>query len=259
MGATSVHHPDGTTWLLTLSGGRTRLLVVAPGQAAIPFLDTTEETGRPMALIGTDRIAFGIGSGDAKRIAIASVRDGRILRRLDQFPARAMTAMAASHDGQTLYVVESGQIWSLPVSGGERRRIHAGDGVAVAANGTSLLVQVLESSRVRWIRTGLDGTTEEPIRVQGDWRFARNPISPGAVGPGGRMVLPITVKGSWFWTAAVFDPETGEVRRVPLPLRADVPSPAWTADGRIIAATYSVRSSLWRFRPTPSLPNGLRR
>jgi hypothetical protein len=68
-------------------------------------------------------------------------------------------------------------------------------------------------------------------------------------------VLPITVKDSWFWTAAVFDPETGEVRRVPLTLQADVPSPAWTADGRIIAATYTVRSSLWRFRPAASTAN----
>jgi hypothetical protein len=235
-----------------LSSGRGRLLVIAPGKAAIPFLDTTEETGGPVSLIGTDRLAFVIGSGDAKRIAIASVRDGRILQRLDQFPAGAMTALTASHDLATLYVVEAGFVWSLPVAGGARRQIHAGDGVAVDANGTGLLIQIVEPQRVRWIRTRLDGTMEEPIRVRGEWRFTRTPIGPAAVSPLGRLVLPIAVRDSWFWVPATFDPETGDVRRVPLPFQADPPSPAWTDDGRIIATTYGARGVIWRFRPALS-------
>ena len=91
--------------------------------------------------------------------------------------------------------------------------------------------------------------SEQPIPLKGDWRFTQAPVGPGAVGRDGRIVLPISVKDSWFWAPAVFNPDTGEVQRIPVPFQADPPAPAWTSDGKIITATFGLNSSLWRFRP----------
>ena len=107
-----------------------------------------------------------------------------------------------------------------------------------------------ETERVRWLKTGLDGGMEQPIPVKGESRFTYAPVGPGAVGRDGRIVLPIAVNDSWFWAPAIFDPNTGTGQRIPVPFKADPPSPAWTNDGKIIAAVYSLQSSLWRFRPT---------
>jgi len=108
---------------------------------------------------------------------------------------------------------------------------------------------LIETERVRWTKVSLDGSMEEPIPVKGDVRFTFSPIAPGSVGRNGRIVLPIPAQDSWWWTPAIFDTGTGIVQRIPLPVQADFPSPAWTTDGKIIAVTYSLQSSLWRYRP----------
>src|SRR5262249_25619722 len=105
---------------------------------------------------------------------------------------------------------------------------------------------------VRFVRTNLDGGAEEPIVVKGDWHFTFSPIGSDAVGPDGRIVLPVTVSDSWYWAPAVLDPRTGEVRRIPVPFSGDVPTPAWTSDGKVIAVSYALNASLWRFRPEPA-------
>lgn len=130
--------------------------------------------------------------------------------------------MATSRETSTLYYVDSGTIWSVPANeDGQPRKIHSGDGVAITADGEGLIIQLVENQGVRWVRTRLDG----------------------------RIVLPISVRDSWFWVPAVFNPDTGEVQRIPLPFQADPPTPAWTSDGKIIAVTFGLNSSLWRFLP----------
>ncbi len=248
---TTLHSPEGRTWISAVVGGRKRLLVTAPGKELVPFVETDEETAGPLTLVDNDRVAFVIGTGDARRIAIASIQDGRILTRIQTVNAATIRAMAISRQTSTLYYVDSGTIWAVPADkDGPPRKIHSGDGVAIAANGQSLIVQLIENQGVRWIRTHLDGSMEETIPVKGDWRFTFAPVGPSAVGRDGRIVLPISVKDSWFWVPAVFNPDTGDVQRIPLPFQADPPAPAWTSDGKIIAATFSLSSSLWRFRPT---------
>ena len=138
----------------------------------------------------------------------------------------------------------------MPIDGGQPRKIHNGDGVVLTPDGQHLIVQLIETGGVRWLKVGLDGSGEDTIPVKGDAHFTFVPIGPKAVGPDGRIVLPIAVKDSWFWAPAIFDPKTGTVERIPLPFQADPPSPAWTSDGKIISVVYSLTSSLWRFRPS---------
>ena len=246
----SLHSPRGKTWATAVVAGRRRLLVAEPPNDSSPFIATADETGGPLALLGEDRILFVIGSGDEATVAIASTPDGRILQRLQSVKGKHLTAMAASRDGKVLYFVEAGTISSVPTENDAAvTRIHAGDGVAVAADGKSLIIQLIEAGGVRLIRTDLDGGNEQPIPVRGDARFTYNPIGPGAVAPDGRIVLPLSVKDSWFWVPGVFDPRTGVVNRVMLPFMADPVTPAWTSEGRIISLMYRIESSLWRFTP----------
>jgi sugar lactone lactonase YvrE len=249
-----LYAPDGKTWIANAVGGRHRLFVAGASQATTPAIDTDEETDGPLAPLGDDRAVFVIGSADRRQIAIASLRDGRILRRLDSPSAATITALIASNDAKTLYYVDSGTVWSVPIDGGQPRKIHNGDGVVLTPDGQHLIVQLIETGGVRWLRVGLDGSGEETIPVKGDAHFTFVPIGPKAVGADGRIVLPIAVKDSWFWAPAIFDPKTGTVDRIPLPFQADPPSPAWTSDGKIVSVVYSLTSSLWRFRPSQSAP-----
>ena len=61
-------------------------------------------------------MAFVIGTGDQRRIAMASLRDGRVLRR---FSTRSDNGMSASPDGRTLYYSFNGG--DLGAAGGRRR------------------------------------------------------------------------------------------------------------------------------------------
>jgi hypothetical protein len=99
--------------------------------------------------VRSDRVAFVIGSGDARRIAIASLRDGRIIRRLQDLKAATIRAIVASRDGKTFYFVDSGTIWSIPVDGGSPQKIHSGDSVAITPDGNNLIVQLIEAEKIR--------------------------------------------------------------------------------------------------------------
>src|SRR5438093_3253454 len=123
-----------------------------------------------------------IGSGDTRRIAIASLRDGRIIKRLEDVKAATIRSIIASRDGKTFYFVDSGDVWSIPVDGGSPQKIHNGDGVAITPDGNNLIIQLIEAERIRWLKVTLDGRNEQPIPVKGDAHFTFAPIGPGAVG-----------------------------------------------------------------------------
>jgi len=53
---------------------------------------------------------------------------------------------------------------------------------------------------------------------------------------------------SWFWPAAIFDPATRRVERIPGGDQADMPSAGWANDGRLVTMALRARGSLGRFR-----------
>ena len=75
------------------------------------------------------------------------------------------------------------------------------------------------------------------------------PLAPNAVALDGRVVFPVDTPDSWFEIAAVIDPATGRVEKVPLTFSGDIHGPGWTKDGRILATGLPTQSSIWRFRP----------
>jgi len=79
-------------------------------QTAIP-------TASPVTMVGTSEVGFILGSGSTSKLAIASVADGRILRRLERAHASGIQSLAATPDGQTLYCAAAGKIWSIPSHG----------------------------------------------------------------------------------------------------------------------------------------------
>jgi hypothetical protein len=100
------------------------------------------------------------------------------------------------------------------------------------------------------IRLSLTDGAEHPIPYESDLRMVTNTYSlnPLAVGLDGRILLTISPPDRWFYSAAILDPATGKMQKVPLDYHGDVDGPAWTADGHILAAGVGERASLWRFR-----------
>jgi hypothetical protein len=61
----------------------------------------------------------------------------------------------------------------------------------------------------------------------------------------------VASRDSWFLGAAVLDPESGIVRRVPLRYDGDITRVSWNAQNEIVAAGSLMRGAIWRFRPAP--------
>ena len=240
--------PDGRVLFRSTSAGRDQLAVLAPGKDAVPFLETEEPTTSPMSLVGKDRVAFLIGNESSRKIAIASLVDGRILRRLARPDAANVSALAGSPDGKTLYYVESGIVWAMPSEGGEPKKVHEGDQVAVDPTDQSLVIEVTTRDAVRLVRVPAGGGAEQAIPMPSGVRLFTD-LSPSAVALDGRIAVRIVPKDSWFWPAAVLDPRSGGLTQLPGVRDLDMPKPAWGADGRLVSLAQPERSSLWRFRP----------
>jgi hypothetical protein len=245
-----LHLPDGRTLLSVVMAGHRRLVIATPGKDHTPFVEGDEETGTPATLLGKDRVAFMIGKGKERRIAIASLDNRRILRRLQNVQADGISAMTASPEGKTIYSVEAGTVWSIRVEDGTRSRIHAGDGVAVAPDGKTLTIQLAQVGKAEWVRVDVESGSAQPIAVKEAVIFPlATPPGPNAVGPDGRILMAISVPDFWFFPPAIFDPKTGNIQRVPIRYDADMFTPGWTPDGKIIAVGHTFESTIWRFRP----------
>jgi hypothetical protein len=221
---------------------------LAPGQQAEPFVDTEEPTRLPATAVGKDRVAFIVGTGSDEKIAIATIGDGRIQRRLATVTGGDIRALAGSADGKMLFYAEAGAIWAIPTDDGAPRRIHEGDSVAPSPTGDYLLVKIQTKDAVRLVRISSSDSSEQPIPVRGDLQLSFDPLSPNAVGTDGRIAVRTESKDSWYWPAGILDPRTGIITRIPLSTGMDMMSPGWTSDGRLITLGHPTRSTLWRFQ-----------
>ena len=180
--------PDGRVVVNARSFGRERLVVMGLGKDAVAFAETDEETAAPMALVGTEQVAFLIGSGANQTIALASAANGRIVRKLAGPKGAAFTSIGSSPDGETIYYSASGSVWSIPATDGMPRKLRAGDMMAVDRYREELIVGLTEKRGVRLVRQPLAGGPERPIPVQGDVQITDYPLNSA---PSARM------GGSW--------------------------------------------------------------
>ena len=192
-------------------------------------------------------IAFVLGSGDDRHIALAQVSDGRVTQRFAP-PAAAVTSIAATPDASQLFYSSGGHIWAQPIGGGEARQITAGADAAVDAAGQFLYVKRNEKGIIKLFRTSLTGSDAQELLIPGEYHLAIPALSPSAIDSKGRILLTVISAHSYYYHAAIFDPRTKDLR-LPLDFDGDVSAPAWLPDGRIGAAAQRYTSSLWRYQP----------
>ena len=230
--------------------GRRSLLIATPDGQLRSFLDINEQATPPAAVVGDRLVAFLSGGvGQPPLITFASLPDGRIVRRLEASRGTAPQSLAASPDGATLYYVDAGSLYSVPVAGGAATKLFPANGVAIdPRDPPSLILQMNAADGVKLSRVLLSGGQPEPIPFSGPLRLVPSSLAPSAVGPDGRIAVGVTSSDSWFRGVGLLDPKTGVVERVPIAFDGDVHFPSWSRDGSLVAVGTSLRSTLWRFR-----------
>ena len=241
--------PDGRVLLSTLNG-KSRVLIGQPGSEFRPLLQTSEETTSPLAPAGPDGVAMLIGTGSHRRIALASVANGRILRELP-VPPGELKGLAVSPDRRTVYFAEGGTVYSVAESG-PPRRIAEGDTIALDPSGRYLYAKQFGRDPIRLIQIDTVSGHDVQVDLPPSPRLTTVDLSPTAVDAGQRILLDTTSPLTWFYGAAVLDTTTGKMTPVPLPGFYDCMAPGWTPDGKVVCAGAGLTGSLWRYRQAPS-------
>jgi predicted Ser/Thr protein kinase/DNA-binding beta-propeller fold protein YncE len=237
--------PDGRAVMTVVYSDRARLVAVERGKDPVSLVATTEETSAPLAVAGPREIAFMIGPRPRDTIAIADIETGFIARRIAPGKGEILS-LAASPDGGTLYFAAGSTVWSIASTGGEARKIRAGNRVVAAPDGRTLLVSVLESPDMRLFRVPLDGGPEVEIPADRSHSVEYSLLSAGAWNRDGRLL--VSLQDNWFNTPAVLNTLTGRVLPLPFDNANSYLSMAWLPDGRIVALRIGTRSTLWRFQ-----------
>ncbi len=237
---------DGSAVFSVVRGGVPRLLVAKPGAEPHPLLNTDEPASLPGVPVGEGMLAFLIGRGQQTRLAIGSVAYGRVVRRFP-FDASGIGSVTATADGRTLFYASRGEIWTVPASGGEPKKL--GQGSAPAAEPAG--------KRVYFVRPGENGFelfcmpagggSADKVAVPSGFSLA-GWLFPTAVHRDGRILLSVLRPDAFYFRAAVFDPAKNTISEVPIPFPAVVNAATWTQDGRIALLVTRLSSRLWRYR-----------
>jgi hypothetical protein len=249
-GSSPVPLPDGRIVYVASVANRATVMVTRPGRNPAPLIETEDESGGSLALVGKDLIAMKIGRQDdvkSRVVALVSVADGRVVKRLESTRGIVMNAMAASPDGKTLYYSSDGTVWAVSLDGGEPRKIGLGDNLAAHPNGKEIVATRDEGTRVGLYRIPVNGGAEQRIAFNTDL-LLRSLLSTAAIRSDGRIAITVLRPDSWWDEPAVLDPATGKVEKLNVPYSGDALAPAWTADGRMISSGLLIEGSLWRFR-----------
>jgi hypothetical protein len=241
---------DDRLLLAMRTAGRDRIMVVAAGKEPVPFIETQDDTSAPMATLGDDRVVFLAGTPPNRKVAVASIADGRIVSRLSRADGnQSITALAGSPDGKTIYLIAAGTLWAVAANDGEPQKIRGADGVAVSRDGRELVIMLNEASGNRLIRRVVATGQEQDIPLAGDVRLTPWPLAPNAVARDGRIALRVTTRDTWFWPAGILDPRTGNVELLPEASTTDMLMPGWDSQDRLVTVAKFTRGTLWRFQP----------
>jgi eukaryotic-like serine/threonine-protein kinase len=245
-----VQTTEGRFLLDTGFSGQGRLLIGKPQGDFVPLLDTREETSSPAVSLVNGEVALVMGTGRDRMIAIASTKEGRLVRRLTGTKGRRITGLGTSPDGKTLYFGADGFIWRIPAEDGSPQKIAAGDTVAVSPDGKTLILTQNQESNPTFVSISLAGGNSKEIHVDGGQSIA--PVSAGsrALSRDGRMLVNVSPADSWFYRVAVLDIATGNITSIPVTYSGDTLTANWTADGQVLSVGLPLRSQIWRFRPS---------
>jgi len=241
---------DGRVIFATQSS-KSQVLIGQPGSEFRPLLQTSEEITSPLAPAGPDAVALLVGASGHRRIALASVANGQILRELPIPPGEEPRGLAVSPDRTTLYYAQGGGVYSLSGSG-PPKRIAEGDTITLDPSGRYLYAKQFGRDPIRLVRIDTASGREEEVRLPPAPRLTEVGLSPTAVDAKGRILLDTTSPLTWFYRAAILDTATGKMTLIPLSVFGDSLAPGWTPDGKIVAAGAGLSATLWRYRQTPS-------
>jgi len=243
--------PDGRVIVPGIVSGRPRLMLARTNKLASPLIDTAEETSGPISTVGSSDIAFLIGNGASKAIAIASMSDRRVIRRISVTNAASIAQMASSPDGNRLYYVNERTVWEIPTDGGEPHRIASASSIAVHPDGKELFLQRIGTDlSVRLFRKPLPDGLEVEIKISDEVRMGDVPLATNAVNRDGKILVTTALdEVTWFWQLSIFDPKTGHAKHIPTDFNGDILYAGWASDGQILAMGVNTEGSIWRFRP----------
>jgi hypothetical protein len=235
-----------------IEGGKSRLKVFRPGVGSRNLLESSEESSGPAANVGADAVAFLLGSIGASRIAIATLREGRIIKRF-AFDASSVRSIAATPDGDRLYFCDRGQVWSVGARADEGMKpvpVTVGDSVAIDRAGEYLYIERTEKQGRELARMPLNGGQTEVFAVPPQYTISDDALSPAAVDAAGRILFEVDSPDSWYERVAMIDTSRKTFTLVPMRFSGDVWMPGWESDGRIVATGARLSSTLWRYRPS---------
>jgi hypothetical protein len=242
-GGAAIELPDGRI-LLAMSfvvGGE--ILIAPPGREPYRLVQSDDRTRAPMTVLPDGRVALMIGSGSPPDIAIVAPDTGRVLTRLKS-PA-AVSSLASSPDGRTLYYAAGGMISAFSLDGGVPKDICPGDSMAVDPATGDLIVKLEENERIRLMRCPSAGGRSQEIPVRGKVRMASR-LSPHSI-RNGRLLLPVGAADSWYWSIGVLDLATGTIEKVKINYQTDFHYATWTPDGKVLGTGFGVGAALWKF------------
>ena len=239
---------DGRPMVDLSINGRRRLMVVEAGKPPVPLANTQEETSMPATGLGASEAAFLLGPEPWNRIAIVDVPSGRIIRTIP-FDHGAISSLAGSPDGRTIYCAAGGAIWAIPASGaGQPQQLHSGDAVAADPNGKFLIVAMQEFPVSRLVRVSLEGGPDEEIPRHQDLEPIGT-LDPSAVSRDGRI---LTVLGSPTISYPVGTTDiAGHYRQISREPTWDFQTVGWAPDGKVVALAREYQRSIWKYTPRP--------
>ena len=247
---TPVEFDDGRLLVPGLVAGRRQILVTGEGGDLRPFTGLSEPTFGPATLAGRDAAAFLTGpSGAPPLLAVVARADGRLIKKHVLPKGAIPSSLAAARDGRTLFFADGGTIWSVDAASGAAEAFCAGHGVAGDPGADGVLVQRNGASGVQLVRIPIATRAETPVLVAGSLRLATTPLSGGAVGPDGRILVSAVSPETWLPVPAVLDPATGALTLIPVRASGEVLTASWGRGGTVLAMALGTNGEFWSFRP----------
>jgi hypothetical protein len=242
---------EGSFLVDRIVDGKRHLKVFRADVGERNLLESSEESSSPAARIGAESVAFLLGPPDAPRIAIATLRDGRIVKRFP-FDAASVESIAATPDGNRLYYCDHGQVWWIGTKGAEVKPVLVteGDSIATDPVGKYLYINRTQKGQRELMRMPLTGGQAEVLAIPPEYTISNDELSPAAVDAQGRILFEVDSADSWFEHVAMIDTSRKTFALVPTGFSGDVWMPGWESDGRIAAVGAGLDSTLWRYKPS---------
>ena len=109
------------------------------------------------------------------------------------------------------------------------------------------------------VRVSLATRAETPVLVAGTLRLAPAPLSGGAIGPDGRILVSAVSPETWLPAPAILDPATGALALVPVRAAGEILTASWGRGGTVLAMALGTSGEFWSFRPKDAgVPRALR-